>query len=115
MSYKQGDIIEAYFPFADKQGSKKRPCLVISNDKLSGTFYSEILVVPISTKNQEDGFSLPFDNARLSVPLLLKKSFIRYYKIEAVTVNDIERKISRVNADYLKEIVSQITSLFEVE
>ncbi len=114
MSYRQGDIIEAAFPFSDKGGTKKRPCVIISNENAKGNHYNEFLVLAISKSNNEDGFALPVDNDRLSVPLP-KKCYFRVMKIQAIQEVDFERKISAVNTDYLKEIVSQVTALFEVQ
>lgn len=54
--FKQGDIIVVKFPFTDGSEFKKRPALIISNNRLNST--EDFLIVQITSKLHSDGLSI---------------------------------------------------------
>lgn len=56
MRYKQGDIVVIRFPFSDLSGTKKRPALIISNEKVNQT--GDYLMVQITSKERSDNLSI---------------------------------------------------------
>ena len=78
-NYKQGDIVVVFFPFADKAQSKKRPALVISNDKVNNT--GDYLLMQITSKIKNDALSMEISDADYAHTPLPLKSFLRIHKI----------------------------------
>ena len=97
--FKQGDIIVVKFPFTDGSQFKKRPALVISNTKLDKS--EDCLLVQITSKLHNDGFSIIINDKDCLKPLPLK-SYIRPHKIFTVHNSMIISKISQVNRNFLK-------------
>jgi mRNA interferase MazF len=55
MSYKQGDIVFVPFPFSDDTGSKFRPAIVISNNRVNNSL--DIILAQITAKPRNDEFT----------------------------------------------------------
>lgn len=112
--YKQGDAVFVSYPYINKRAEKQRPALIISNSLLSGNFYNELLLLPVSTKKQDDGFDLEVDNKSLSVPFP-KKSYIRFFKIRPIEEQDLVRKISEVKPEFLRQVIEKLKQVIEIE
>jgi mRNA interferase MazF len=82
----KGDIVIIKFPFAYAAEYKKRPALVISNNKVNKT--GDYLMVQITSKDKKDTLSIHIDVADYTenkeLPL---KSFIRIHKIFLLNEN----------------------------
>ena len=109
--FKQGDIIVVKFPFTDGSQFKKRPALVISNNKLDKS--QDFLLVQITSKLHDDGLSVIINDKDCLKPLPLK-SYIRPHKIFTVHNSLIISKISQINKKFLKIISHKIFDLIEV-
>lgn len=103
--YKQGDIILVQFPFTDLSGSKLRPALVISNDKLNAS--GDFVCLQITSKTFNDGCFFVLNDQNVSIPLKLN-SGIRLQKIFTVNSSIVKQKISAVSPAALTEIIAAI-------
>lgn len=109
--FNQGDIIIVKFPFTDGTEFKKRPALVISNNKIHKS--EDCLLVQITSKLSNDGLSINIHDKDCLKPLPLK-SYIRPHKIFTVHKSLVISKISKINQDFLKIVSNKISELIEV-
>ncbi len=109
--YKQGDIVIVKFPFTDGSEFKKRPALVISNNKVNKT--NDFLLVQITSKLNKDGLSVIINDKDCSKPLPLR-SYIRPHKIFTVHRSLILAKINQANPNFLHAVSNKINELIEV-
>jgi mRNA interferase MazF len=109
--YKQGSIVIVKFPFTDGSEFKKRPALVISNNKIDTL--EDYLLVQITSKFNDDGISIPINKGDCTKDLPLK-SYIRPHKIFTIHKSLILSEISEVNSNFLKVVSRKIFELIEV-
>lgn len=109
--YKQGDIVIVKFPFTDGSEFKKRPALVISNNKIDPS--EDFLLVQITSKLNNDDFSISIseEDCLQALPL---RSYIRPHKIFTIHKSLILSKISEVNKNFIKAVTDKIFELIEV-
>jgi mRNA interferase MazF len=110
--FQQGDIVSVNFPFSDSTITKKRPALIISNQKVN--HMGDYLCVQITSKVKHDGLSLPIvkgDYIKWPLPL---KSYIRVHKIFLLNESFIIRKVSTVNMKFISLVATNITELIVI-
>ncbi|MDR0793273.1 MAG: type II toxin-antitoxin system PemK/MazF family toxin [Chitinophagaceae bacterium] len=103
--YKQGDIVSVYFPFTNGAAFKKRPALIISNEKVNKT--GDYLIAQITSKICNDGLSIDIENADCTIPLPLK-SYIRSHKLFTIHQQRILSKISTAKTSLLQKLESKV-------
>ncbi|MBN1926677.1 MAG: type II toxin-antitoxin system PemK/MazF family toxin [Prolixibacteraceae bacterium] len=110
MKYKKGDIVIIRFPFSDLSGTKRRPALIISNNKVNNT--GDYLMVQVTSKIRNDIFSLPLEKADyindMELPL---KSCVRLHKIFLLNENLIVSKNTAVNPGFIGLVIEKINEL----
>ena len=109
--YKQGSIVIVKFPFTDGSEFKKRPALIISNNKIDTL--EDCLLVQITSKFSNDGLSIAINKGDCTEDLPLK-SYIRPHKIFTIHKSLILSEISQVNSTFLKMVSGKIFELIEV-
>lgn len=108
----KGDVVIIKFPFTDGEEYKKRPALIISNNKVNRT--GDYLMVQITSKDKRDHLSLPLrtfdytDNKEL--PL---KSYIRLHKIFLLKESLVLYKATSVQAEFCEKVTSKIIDLLK--
>lgn len=107
--YQRGDIVVVPFPFADSADVKKRPALIISNNKVNST--GDYLMVQITTKEKKDGLSLQLSTNDFENSPLTLKSFIRYHKIFLLNEKMILYKKTSVKNSFIAQLIQKIISL----
>ncbi|MCW3125400.1 MAG: MazF family transcriptional regulator [Bacteroidetes bacterium] len=100
--YKQGDIVLAQFPFTDLVGSKLRPALIISCDKLNAT--GDYICMQITSKQFNDDCFFEIKGTDVVTPLKLR-SGIRLQKIFTIHSTIVQYKISSVTSLVFSEII----------
>lgn len=112
MKYKQGDIVIIGFPFSDLSRTRKRPALIISNQKVNNT--GDYLMVQITSKIRNDKLTLPLDKDhfvnRKELPL---KSCIRLHKIFLLNESLIISKNTAVNPKFFDTVIGEISELIK--
>lgn len=112
MSYKQGDIVWVNYPFSDDFAkSKKRPAIVVSNEK-SNALDNDLLIVPITTSIRGDTFSYKLESSDLVQPLPFV-SEVRCNKIITIRKRLILAPLSSLKEDSLSKIIQKIISVFQ--
>jgi len=110
--YHKGDVVIIRFPFTDLSSSKKRPALIISNEKINQT--GDYLMVQITSKEKSDLFSLEISVTNYTdfneLPL---KSFIRLHKIFLLNETLIISKATSVRHEFLNKVIISIIELIK--
>ena len=107
MKYKQRDVVEVNFLFADGQ-VKLHPAIIVSNDTLQEDEEGLIYMVLISSKpdiNPQYGNTLK--KGMLSFDFG-KQSYVKCQIITGYTQRDVLRKFGVVKQPYFDEIVDKI-------
>jgi len=103
--YLQGDIVLTQFPFTDLSGSKLRPAVIISNDKLNAS--GDHVCIQITSKKFNDDCFFALKDSSVTIPLKLD-SGIRLQKIFTINSAIVKQKISAVRESTLAEIIEAI-------
>ena len=107
--FEQGDIVSVAFPFTNASTSKKRPALILSNQKVNQT--GDYLLVQITSKTRNDGLSMNLNDSDYLLKVLPLKSYIRIHKIFLLNESLILGKISKVSDKFRKQLTNRITEL----
>ncbi len=109
--YQQGDIVAVKFPFTDVSTLKRRPAVIISLDKVNQT--GDYIMVQITSKEINDGFSVAIENNDIS-PGLPLKSFARSHKIFTLHKSLVLSKIGASSASFLSRLVGALNEHIKV-
>ena len=110
MEYKKGDIVIIEFPFSDFSSKKKRPALIVSNERVNKT--GDFLMVQITSKLREDDLSIRIHNTNYTKNKALPlESCIRLHKIFSLNKNLIIRKETSLKQIFLREVTNRISGL----
>ena len=108
--YCQKDIVLIPFPYSDLTGSKRRPALIISNEKLNKTedricclVTSNIHERDIEIKNSD------FENGRL-----LFKSSVKPHRIFTIDKKIIIKKLCTINDRFHNEIIKKVNDFLKL-
>ncbi|MFP4090895.1 MAG: type II toxin-antitoxin system PemK/MazF family toxin [Cyclobacteriaceae bacterium] len=110
MKYEQGDIVLIPFPFTDLSQSKKRPAIILTNEK-SNT-QGDYLLVQVTSKSNFD-LILELKEADYKGHSLPVSSYVRYNKIFCLSEKLIEKKISAVTKAFSIKINAQIAAIID--
>lgn len=102
--FEQGDIVAVSFPFTNASQFKKRPALVISNNRVNQT--GDYLLIQITSKVKNDGLSVNIEDEDYLTNTLPLKSYVRIHKIFLLNESLIIRKVSKISLKF-KEILTQ--------
>ncbi len=107
MRYKQRDVVEVNFLFADGQ-TKVHPAIIVSSDELQEAEEGLIYMVLISSKPDiNPQYSYPIKKGMLSFELE-KQSYVKCQIITGYTQRDVLRKFGVVRQPYFDEIIDKI-------
>ncbi|MCF8309385.1 MAG: type II toxin-antitoxin system PemK/MazF family toxin [Bacteroidales bacterium] len=110
MNCNQGDIVTIAFPFSDMSVKKKRPALIISNDKVNNT--GDYLMVQITSKIRSDKLSYLLEKSYyLNDKELPMKSCIRLHKIFLLNEKQIISKNTAIKESIVRDIINEIIDL----
>lgn len=111
MPYNQQEIVLIPFPYSDLTGSKQRPALILSNEKLNITddricclitSNTPVDGIPISTKHFETG-ALPFD------------SWVKPHRLFTIHHKIIIKKLCTVTKDFHEKVVVAVNEYIHTE
>ncbi|MDQ2088221.1 type II toxin-antitoxin system PemK/MazF family toxin [Herbivorax sp. ANBcel31] len=101
--YNQGDILLIPLPFSDLTSNKKRPVLVLSNDKYNAI--TDDLIVVAVTSNIENKYSeIKLTNNGMQAGSLKIDSCIRVDKIYTLSQDIVVKKFGRVKIEILNDV-----------
>ncbi len=114
MMYKQREIVLVPFPFSDLTEIKRRPVLIISNNKFNSS-NEDIIVCSITSTAYIDLHSIPIDNLSLEYGILPEPSVIKTHKIFTISKSRIIKKFSILNPDTFSLVISSISTLISMK
>jgi mRNA interferase MazF len=103
---KRGSIVLVPFPFSDLQGVKKRPALVLSNQKSSG---DDLIVCAITSQKSLETFVIEPKN--ITKGILPKQSYVKYAKIFSIDKNVVIRTVAELNEASMEQIFDKISNV----
>ncbi|OGW30456.1 MAG: MazF family transcriptional regulator [Nitrospirae bacterium GWC2_42_7] len=107
---KQRDIILVPIPFTDLTSQKKRPAIIISNDKYNET-HEDIVVVALTSNIEPRDFTLMLTGNDLEEGTLKVTSMIRVDKIYTLNKSIILKTFGRVKLDIISKIKDSFLKL----
>ena len=111
MAYRQGDIVVIPFPFTDLSQQRRRPALVVSNDRVNAT--GDYLLVQITSRNKNDGLSVALEDDSYAESTLPVTSYVRVHKIFCLNESLIEKKVTATTESFLKQVTQQVSELLQ--
>lgn len=102
--FDQSDIVLIPFPYTDLTGFKKRPALIISNNKIN---YSEdrICCLISSNPSKDDILISKNDFKEGKLPF---KSFVRPKRIFTINEKIIIKKLCKINSNFHQKIIDNV-------
>ncbi len=101
MRYSVGDIVLVKFPFTDLKNSKKRPVLVVK----SQSDFNDIVCLQITSSSRQANLLKIENDDFVDAPLPLA-SFVKYDKCFTINSEIIEKKIAKVDWNFLEKLKS---------
>lgn len=107
---KQGDILLIPIPFSDLKSVKKRPVLVISNNRYNETTL-DIVVLAITSNLTQKEYAIEIINDNLDEGQLMVRSCIRCDKIYTLSQDISVKKFGKVSELVLEKVRSKLMEL----
>jgi mRNA interferase MazF len=110
--YKQGEILLIPLPFTDLSSQKKRPVLVLSNNKYN-LATDDVIVAAITSNVDTKPYIVPLTNNGLSQGTLKVDSCVRADKIYTLSQSIIIKSLGQVKVGIINVVKEKIDSLME--
>ncbi|MFH1585543.1 MAG: type II toxin-antitoxin system PemK/MazF family toxin [archaeon] len=107
--FNQKDIVLIPFPYSDLTLSKKRPALIISNNKINKM--QDVICCLITTKAHKD--DLLITRSSFEEGDLPFKSFIKPHRIFTIQKSIILKKLCTVNNDLHDKVIKRINTYLQ--
>lgn len=104
-SFRAGDIVVVPFPYSDRNAEKRRPALVVSNEKLAGLGYFWIAMITTSRRNTLSGDVLLTADHETGLP---QPSIARTAKIACIEPDRIIRRLGVVDNQIRRAVLNRI-------
>lgn len=102
--YNKRDIVLIPFPYSDLSGSKQRPALIISNEKINST--EDRICCLITSNPSKDGILI--ENKFMDNGKLIFRSWAKPYRLFTIHEGIIRKKICTINNEFHKRIIREI-------
>jgi mRNA interferase MazF len=107
--YKQKDIVLIPFPYTDLTGTKLRPAIILSNDKLNRT--EDRICCLVTSKPSKEGILITqFETGELPF-----KSWVKPHRIFTIDKKIVKRKMCTIKKEFHKRIMHEINSFTNTE
>ena len=115
MPYNQGDIVLVPFPFTDLSATKKRPAIIVSNKSVNNS--DDVILAQITTQNVHGHLRVTINNNDVTVPFKPPHTSMNVYckKIAVIHKSLIQKSITKLSGEKLKEILERISSMFTID
>ena len=104
--YKQKDIVIIPFPYSDLTGSKLRPALILSNNKLNVT-EDRICCLITSNKPKDSNIII---NKSLEEGRLPFESWVKPQRLFTINERIIKKKLGTVKSEFYDKIIENVDS-----
>jgi len=110
----QGDVVLIPIPYTDLTTTKKRPVLILSNNKYNQS--TEDIIVAAITSNINDKFyAVKITNNDMEQGELLRESCVRADKLYTLSKSKIIKNFGTVKSKTIQVVINKIFSVFEQE
>ena len=99
------------FPFTDLSEEKVRPVLIISNNDYSKLF-SDIVVIPITSKIKDKDYSFTINNEDLEDGMLITQSSIKTNVIITLDKKKVIKRIAKLSIKKFQNVRNKVISIF---
>jgi mRNA interferase MazF len=103
---KRKDIVLVPFPFTDQSASKRRPALVISNDKFNSE--SEDVIVCAITSNPDSGPYTVQIRKEDWKDGMYSESYVKSCIILTIAKRAVDKRIGRLSSERFGQVMEQI-------
>lgn len=108
--YSQGDILLIPIPFSDLTTIKKRPVMVLSNNRYN-TITDDVIVIAITSNIGTKYFEVQISNDSMLDGEIKVKSSIRVDKIYTISQSIVIKRIGRVKVEIIDEVKNKLMEL----
>lgn len=108
--YDQKDVVQIPFPYSDLTGFKKRPALIISNNKVNKP--DKICCLITSKFHKEDSEIEKIFIKKGNLPF---KSFARPHRLFTIHEKIIIKKLCTINDKFHNKIIEKINEFLEIK
>lgn len=109
--YEQKDVVLIPFPYSDLTGSKQRPALVISNQRLNNT--QDRICCLVTSKQPYDGLLISDKSfAKGKLPF---KSWVKPHRIFTINERIIKKKLCSVNDNFHNMVIAKLNDYLEFQ
>lgn len=105
---KQGDIVLIHFPHSDLSSSKKRPALIISNEKINKT--QDRICMLITSMPNKEGIEIKEEYLDKKLPF---KSWIKPHRIFTINKNLILKKLCKGDFKLQEIVIEKLNTYLE--
>lgn len=107
--YCQKDVVLIPFPYSDLTGSKKRPAIIISNERLNKT--QDRICCLVTTKQNENDLEIAKNSFKSGdLPF---RSFARPHRIFTIDESIIIKKLCTINDNFHDKLIKGINLYLE--
>lgn len=108
---KRKDIVLAPFPFTDQSGGKRRPVLVLSNDRFNDTSQN-VIVCAITSNISNDPYSI-YIKAEDWKDGMYSESCIKAWNILTLDKKLVIKRIGRLSSGRFNEAIAKISEIMK--
>lgn len=109
--FDQRDIVLVPFPYSDLTGSKQRPALIISNNKLNKS--EDRLCCLITSNLTKEGLKLTKNSfEKGSLPF---ESWVKSFRVFTIHERAIKKKLCRVTKEFHNKVISNLESYIRID
>ncbi|NLY75054.1 MAG: type II toxin-antitoxin system PemK/MazF family toxin [Firmicutes bacterium] len=112
--YNQRDVLIVRIPFTDLKSSKKRPVLVLSNDRYNAKS-KDLIVAAITSNISSKVFSVIISSDDMETGSLKTTSCIRADKIYTISQDIVIIKIGAVKDHIFQKVIRKIEQLLKAK
>jgi mRNA interferase MazF len=112
IQYNQREIVLVPFPYTDLTAIKKRPVLILSNNRYNSN-HEDIVVCLITSTNYYDDYSINLNNEDLIYGYLPETSTVKVHRLFTIHQDKIIKKFSIVKAAYFDKVINKLNSLIK--
>lgn len=110
--YSQREIVLVPFPYSDLSSAKKRPVLIVSNNRYNAKYGDVVVVVISSVVRQNDEYSIELLEHDLEYGILPEQSTIKVHKLFTIDKNRIIKKFSLLKKEKFVQVYEALKVLF---
>ena len=106
----QGDIVLIPIPFTDLSSQKRRPVIIISNDRYNH-ITQDIVVVAMTSNPAKVDYSFTITSSDLEAGNLNRPSKVRVDKVYTLSKSIVVKTFGKVNSSVLDQIRKNLQAL----